>query len=117
MSLTHVQQPETTFKGEKGRSTQIIPTYLYNTHTTPSQILHRRLVLPTPILPPFLLPRIPIPLKRRHLLAIHMLGHLIRLPLLERRAQPLVRVVLVVRLILMVLDADEVAIDGIWVQR
>ena len=41
-----------------------------------------------------------------------MLHDLIRLPLLESETQPLVRVVLVVGLVLVVLDLDEVGVDG-----
>ena len=41
-----------------------------------------------------------------------MLHDLIGLPLLEAEAQPLVRIVLVVGLVLVVLDLDEVALDG-----
>lgn len=39
-----------------------------------------------------------------------MLGDLIRLPLLEREAQALVTIILIIRLVLMVLDPDEVAV-------
>lgn len=41
-----------------------------------------------------------------------MLHDLIRLPLLEAEAEALVRVVLVVGLVFVVLDLDEVAVDG-----
>ena len=41
-----------------------------------------------------------------------MLHNLIRLPFLEAETQPLVRVILVIRLIFVVLDLDEVAVDG-----
>lgn len=44
--------------------------------------------------------------------AIHMLHHLIRLPLLEAEANALMRIVLVIRLVLVILDANEVGIDG-----
>lgn len=50
--------------------------------------------------------------KLLHLRTIHMLHDLIRLPLLEGEAQPLVGVIFVVGLILVVLDLDEVAVDG-----
>ena len=45
-----------------------------------------------------------------------MLGHLIRLPPLARESQSLVAVILVVCLILVVLDADEIALYGFGVQ-
>ena len=41
-----------------------------------------------------------------------MLHDLIRLPLLEGEAQPFVRVVFVVGLVLVVFDLDEVGVDG-----
>ena len=59
-----------------------------------------------------LLPRPLIRLELQHLGAIHMLHDLIRLPFLEAEAQTLMRVVLIVGLILVVLDLDEVAVDG-----
>ena len=46
-----------------------------------------------------------------------MLHHLICLPLLKAETQTLVRIVLVVRLIFVVLDLDEVAVDCGWVER
>ena len=64
-----------------------------------------------------LLARPLIRLKLLHLRTIHELHDLIRLPFLEAKTQPLVRVVLVIRLILVVLDLDEVALDGGWVER
>ena len=45
-----------------------------------------------------------------------MLHHLVCLPLLEAETEALMRVVLVVRLIFVVLDLDEVAVDGGWVE-
>ena len=63
-----------------------------------------------------LLPRPLVRLKLLHLGAIHVLHDLIRLPLLEAEPQPLVRVVLVVGLVLVVLDLDEVAVDGSGVE-
>lgn len=53
-----------------------------------------------------------IGLKLLHLGTVHVLHDLIGLPLLEAEAQPLVRIVLVVGLVLVVLDLDEVALDG-----
>jgi hypothetical protein len=50
--------------------------------------------------------------KRSHLSRIHMLGHLICLPLLERKSESLMPVILIICLILVVLDADEVAVYG-----
>ena len=55
-------------------------------------------------------------LKFFHLRAIHMLHNLIRLPFLKAETQPLVRVIFVIRLILVVLDLDKVAVDGGWVE-
>lgn len=45
-----------------------------------------------------------------------MLSNLIRLPLLEAEAYALVGVVLVVGLVLVVLDAHEVRVDGLGVE-
>lgn len=45
-----------------------------------------------------------------------MLHHLIGLPFLEAEPQTLVRVVLVVSLVLVVLDADEVGVFGLGVE-
>ena len=64
-----------------------------------------------------LLTRTLIRLKLLHLRAVHVLHNLICLPFLEAKPQTLVRVVLVIRLILVVLDLDEVAVDGGWVER
>ena len=85
----------------------------------PLQILCRRLSLSsaTAILPNVLLPRAFIRFKFLHLGAIHVLHHLICLPFLEAESQTFVGVVLVVRLVLVVLDLDEVAVDGGWVKR
>ena len=62
------------------------------------------------------LPSILISLKDRDLLRIHMLGHLIRLPLLELESQSLVAVILIIRLVFMVLDADEVAVHCLGIE-
>ena len=85
----------------------------------PLQILCRGISLSsaTTILPNVLLPRAFIRFELLHLRAIHVLHHLIRLPFLEAEPQTLVRVVLVVRLVLVVLDLDEVAVDGGRVKR
>ena len=56
-------------------------------------------------------------LKLLHLRAIHELHNLIRLPFLEAEAQTFMRVILVVGLILVVLDLDEVAVNGGRVER
>ena len=48
--------------------------------------------------------------------AIHVLHNLVCLPFLKGETETLVRVVLVVRLIFVVLDLDEVAVDGGWVE-
>jgi hypothetical protein len=63
------------------------------------------------------LPGIFISLKRCYLLRIHMLSHLIRLPLLEFESNPLVAVILIICLIFMVLDADEVAMHCLGIER
>lgn len=49
-----------------------------------------------------------ISLESLHLLSIHMLSHLVGLPLLEAKANPLVRVILIIRLVFVVFDLDEV---------
>ena len=64
-----------------------------------------------------LLPRPLVRLKLLHLGTVHELHDLIRLPFLEAESQPLVRIVLVVCLILVVLDLNEVAVDGGRVER
>lgn len=85
----------------------------------PLQILCRRVPLSsaTAILPNVLLPRALIRLKLLHLRAVHVLHNLICLPFLEAEPQTLVRIVLVIRLILVILDLDKVAVDGGWVER
>jgi hypothetical protein len=65
------------------------------------------LLLPRPIRPNTLLRRPPIRLKLLQLRRVHMLNHMIRLPLLERKPQPLMAIVLVIRLILVILDLHE----------
>jgi hypothetical protein len=57
-----------------------------------------------------------ISLERRNLLRINVLGHLIRLPLLECEPQAFMAVVFIICLVLVVLDADEVAVHGLRVQ-
>ena len=83
------------------------------------QVLSRCVALSsaTAIRPNVLLARPLIRLKLLHLRTVHMLHNLICLPLLEGETQTLVRVVLVIRLILVVLDLDEVAVDGGRVER
>lgn len=49
-----------------------------------------------------------IRLESLYLLSIHMPGHLVGLPLLEAKANPLVRVILIIRLIFVILDLDEI---------
>lgn len=63
-----------------------------------------------------LLSSILVPLEHCNLLAIHVLSHLVRLPLLEREAQTLVAVILIVRLVLVVFHPDEVAVHGFGVE-
>lgn len=58
-----------------------------------------------------------ISLESLHLLSIHMLSHLISLPLLEAKPNPLVRVILIIRLVFVILDLDEIRIDSIRVKR
>lgn len=55
--------------------------------------------------------------ERLNLSAVHVLRHLISLPLLESEAKSFMRIILVVRLIFVVLDPDEVAVDSFWVKR
>lgn len=45
-----------------------------------------------------------------------MFYHIIGLPFLEAKAEPLVGVILIVGLILMVLDLDEIRIHSSWVK-
>lgn len=58
-------------------------------------------------------------LKLLQLGRVHMLHHMVRLPLLEVKPQPLMRVIFIVRLILMILDLHEIAIQrrGVQAQR
>jgi len=63
-----------------------------------------------------LLGRTLVCLKSLDLRAIHKLHDLIRLPFLEAESQTLMRIVLIVGLIFMVLDLDEVTIDGSGVE-
>lgn len=51
-----------------------------------------------------------------NLLRIHMLCDLICLPLLERKPEPFVAVILVVGLIFVVLDTNEVTVDSLGIQ-
>lgn len=93
----------------------------YNPTSTdaPLQLLRRRLSFrrTAPVRFHRRLGRSLVRLKLRDLGAIHVLHHLIGLPLLEAEAQPLVRVVLVVGLVLVVLDADEVGVLRLRVER
>ena len=56
-------------------------------------------------------------LEQLHLLAIHVLHNVIRLPLLESKPKSLMRVILVIRLVLVILDLYEVAVYGRGIQR
>lgn len=58
-----------------------------------------------------------ISLESLHFLSIHMFSHLISLPLLEAKANPLVRVILIIRLVFVILDLYEIRIDSIRVKR
>lgn len=57
-----------------------------------------------------------VSLERLDFFAVHVLRHLISLPLLESEAKSFVRVILVVRLIFVVLDPDKVTVDSFWVK-
>lgn len=81
------------------------------------QVFLRRFSFAIAILPHILFPGSLVGLKRSNLLRIHMLGHLIRLPFLEREPEPLVAVILIIRLILVVLYADEVTVYGFRIKR
>lgn len=83
----------------------------------PSQILLRRLCRPLPVPSHILFPGPLVRLELLDLLAIHVLHDLIGLPFLEREADAFVRVVFVVGLILVELDADEVRLDRLGVER
>ena len=69
------------------------------------------------MLPHLFLPSPLILLKYLHLRAIHMLHDLIGLPLLERKPEAFVRIVLVVSLVLVVFYLDEVRVCGGGVER
>lgn len=58
-----------------------------------------------------------ISLESLHLFSIHMLSHLVSLPLLEAKPNPLVRVILIICLVFVVLDLDKVRIDSVRVKR
>lgn len=85
---------------------------LYDRYSSSSQLLRRSLTLRStaPILFNRLLRRALVRLELLDLRTIHMLHHLVRLPLLEAEPQPLVRIILVVRLIFMILDLDEIRV-------
>lgn len=91
------------------------------------QIFDWCLTLSIPILSHMLLRSIFVPNKSLHLLTIHILGNLVlfpqiqfrlqtqhlqgntyRLPLLEAEAHSLMAVILIIRLILMILDTNEI---------
>lgn len=95
----------------------IIPT-LSRLLRQPLQVLRRRISLSstTSILPDVLLAGTLVGFESLDLRAVHMLHDLVGLPLLEAEAKTLMRVVLVVRLILVVLDLDEIAVDGSGVE-
>lgn len=81
------------------------------------QILNWRISNSTPILPNMLFPSILILDEILDILTVHMFSNLIRLPLLEREAQSFVRVIFVIRLVLVVLDTDEVRVHCFRVKR
>lgn len=83
----------------------------------PLQVLLWRLFLPIPILPHVLLRSRTIRLEPRYLLTIHTLGHLIRLPLLKAKLQSLMTIILIIRLILMIFHANEIAVHSLGVER
>lgn len=58
-----------------------------------------------------------ISLESLHLFSIHMLSHLVSLPLLEAKPNPLVRVILIICLVFVVLDLDKIRIDSVRVKR
>lgn len=49
--------------------------------------------------------------------ARHDLDHIVGLPLLEDKPQPLVRIVFLICLVLVVLDLDKVRVDSVWIKR
>lgn len=79
-----------------------------------SQIFHRRSssLASTPIGPARLFAGILISFEHLYFKTIHILHDVIRLPLLKRRSEAFVRVVFVVGLVLVVLDANEIAVDS-----
>lgn len=58
-----------------------------------------------------------ISLESLHLFSIHMLSHLVSLPLLEAKPNPLVRVIFIICLVFVVLDLDKIRIDSVRVKR
>ena len=71
----------------------------------------------TAVLVHWRLGRILVLLKVLHLFAIHELHHIVRLPLLEAESDAFVRIVLVVRLVLVILDLNKVRVNSVRIQR
>ena len=78
------------------------------------EILYRSITVlsPTTVCPDCILASTLVLLKVLHLLRVHVLHNLISLPLLEREAHTLMRVIFVVGLILVILQLNEVGVDS-----
>jgi hypothetical protein len=63
-----------------------------------------------------LLSSILVSLKCCNLLTIHVLRHLVRLPLLECKSKALVTLILLIRLVIVVFHPDEVTVHGVGVE-
>ena len=83
------------------------------------QIFHRSVSLcrAASVLFDFLLPCALILLEHLHFFAIHVLRHLICLPFLEAEPQSFMRIIFIVSLVFVILDSDEVRVDGVRVER
>ncbi len=85
-------------------------------HCDGLQILFWSTSFPVAVFPHIFLPGILISFKDCYLLRIHMLGHLIRLPLLELESHSLMAVIFIICLIFVILDADEVAVHCLGIE-
>ena len=82
-------------------------------------MLHRRIPFrtTTTILPDLLLSSAFVRLELCDLGTVHVFHDIVRLPFLERETQSFVGVIFVIGLVLVILDADEVRIDRLRIQR
>lgn len=54
--------------------------------------------------------------ERLHIIAAHVFCNLVCLPLLEAEAHTLMTIILIICLILVILDLDEITVNGVWIQ-